>query len=82
MTDVVERKTGAGRVMMRVLLAGVLLSPVGVGVMLAPKAGDMAANPELAPPPPAALPDAVRGILSSRDQEAPPAQRASTTTPG
>jgi len=83
MTDVLEKKTGAGRVPMRLMLAAVLLSPIGVGVMLAPKAGDMATNPELAPPPPAALPDAVRSFLSSRDRDAPAAaQQASSLTPG
>jgi hypothetical protein len=60
---------GAGRVLVRIMLGAVLLSPVGVGVLLAPKASDMTANPELAPPPATALPDAARTLLSSRDQE-------------
>jgi hypothetical protein len=70
MSDLTEKKAkGTGRVLVRMMLGAALLSPVAIGVLLAPKASDMTANPELAPPPATALPDAVRNFLSSRDQE-------------
>ena len=59
-----------GRLALRFVLAIILVSPIGVGFWLAPKAGDMPTPPELtAPPSTTTLPDAVRRVLPTLGQD-------------
>lgn len=75
MTDLAERLevglgSRLGRMVVRALLLGVLVSPIGVGFWLAPKADDMPPPPELTAPPSAtALPEAVRRVLPTLGQD-------------
>lgn len=78
MTDLAQRPddTGGriGRVVLRVLLAAILVSPVAVGFLLAPKADDMPPPPELTAPP------AVSNLSDSLRRIAPAAEVQSQTT--
>lgn len=59
-----------GRLALRLLLGVILVSPIGVGFWLAPKADSMPTPPELsAPPSTTALPDAVRRLLPTLGQD-------------
>ena len=62
-----------GGLALRLVLAVILASPIGVGFWLAPKADNMPTPPELtAPPSTTALPDAVRRALGQDQTTARP----------
>lgn len=72
-----------GRLALRLVLAIILVSPIGVGFWLAPKAGDMPTPPELtAPPSTTTLPDAVRRVLPTLGQDQTTARPTPVATGG
>ncbi len=88
MTDLVHGPGAApgsryGRLALRLLLAVILVSPIGVGFWLAPKADSMPTPPELtAPPSTTALPDAVRRVLPTLGQDQTTARPTSIASGG
>ncbi len=88
MTDLVHGSGTApgsryGRLALRLLLAVILVSPIGVGFWLAPKADSMPTPPELtAPPSTTALPDAVRRVLPTLGQDQTTARPTSIASGG
>ena len=72
-----------GRLALRLMLAVILMSPIGVGFWLAPKADNMPTPPELtAPPSTTTLPDAVRRVLPTLGQDQTTARPTSVASGG
>lgn len=71
-----------GRLALRLVLAVILASPIGVGFWLAPKADNMPTPPELTAPPRPPLPDAVRRVLPTLGQDQTTARPTTIATGG
>lgn len=72
-----------GSLALRLVLAVILASPIGVGFWLAPKADNMPTPPELtAPPSTTSLPDAVRRVLPTLGQDQTTARPTTIATGG
>lgn len=88
MTDLAHESNTApggrlGRLALRLVLAIILVSPIGVGFWLAPKAEHMPTPPELAAPPSTtSLPDAVRRVLPTLGQDQTTARQTEVASGG